>query len=290
MAEIEINLEEEQEKAGEKSRVELTQPGGRDTGGQDYANTMEALRAGEFSLPEFSSSYDQQISQLYDKIVGREPFSYDPMSDSLYGQYREQYAQLGRMAMMDSMGRAAYLTGGYGSSYSQKVGQQEYDQYLQKLGEVMPELYSAAYQRYKDRGADMESEYRRLTELRDGEYGRYRDQVEDIKYQQGMEADREKADNDRRDKLYDRLVELITRTGYSPSQEELEQSGMSQSQADAYKTRYSSGGGGGSYGGYYYGGKSWNSKDYGDKTQQKQYANKGVSAGKLYKQAVKGKK
>ena len=159
--------------------------------------------------------------------------------------------------MRDSMGKAAALTGGYGSSYAQKVGQQEYDEYLQKLGEVMPELYAAAYQRYKDQGEALESQYQRLTKLEGQEYDRYRDQVEDVKYQQGMEADRGKAVNDRKDKNYDRLVELITKTGYTPSQEDLEQSGMTQAQAEAYLTRYGGGGGGSSIPmSYYYGGSS----------------------------------
>ena len=181
------------------------------------------------------------------------------MSDGLYGQYREQYTQMGRMAMRDSMGKAAALTGGYGSSYAQKVGQQEYDEYLQKLGEVMPELYAAAYQRYKDQGESLESQYQRLTKLEGQEYDRYRDQVEDVKYQQGMAADRDKTENDRKDKNYDRLVELITKTGYTPSQEELEQSGMTQAQAEAYLKRYGGGGGGGGSSipmSYYYGGRS----------------------------------
>ena len=256
MAELERNGEDQQEREPERSRVKLASAQGAQVS-QDYSNTMAALKESEFALPEFSSSYDEQITELYNKIVSREPFKYDPMSDSLYGQYREQYAQMGRMAMRDSMGKAAGLTGGYGSSYAQKVGQQEYDEYLQKLGEVMPELYAAAYQRYKDQGEALESQYQRLTKLERDEYDRYRDQVEDAKYQQGMEADREKADNDRKDKNYDRLVELITKAGYIPSQEELEQSGMTQEQAEAYLRRYSGGGEGSSIPmSYYYGGSS----------------------------------
>lgn len=258
MAELERNEEEQQEREADRSSVALvTAPGAQVS--RDYSNTMAALKESEFALPEFSSSYDEQITELYNKIVSREPFKYDPMSDGLYGQYREQYTQMGRMAMRDSMGKAAALTGGYGSSYAQKVGQQEYDEYLQKLGEVMPELYAAAYQRYKDQGESLESQYQRLTKLEGQEYDRYRDQVEDVKYQQGMAADRDKTENDRKDKNYDRLVELITKTGYTPSQEELEQSGMTQAQAEAYLTRYGGGGGGGGSSipmSYYYGGRS----------------------------------
>ena len=39
----------------------------------------------------------------------------------------------GRLAMMDSMGRAAALTGGYGSSYAQSAGQQAYQKQMDSL-------------------------------------------------------------------------------------------------------------------------------------------------------------
>ena len=267
MAELEKNREEQQRETDRSSVQLITAPG--ESLSRDYSNTMTALKESEYALPEFSSSYDEQIAELYNQIVSREAFKYDPMSDSLYGQYREQYTRMGRMAMMDSMGKAAALTGGYGSSYAQKVGQQEYDEYLQKLGQVMPELYAAAYQRYKDQGEDLESKYQTLRGLEGQEYDRYRDQVEDVKYQQEMAAEQEKADNDRKDKNYDRLVELITKVGYTPSQEELEQSGMTQSQAEAYLKRYGGGGSSGSRSvSYYYGGSSKKTTDQ-TKTQQK---------------------
>ena len=276
MAELEKNREEQQRETDRSSVRLITAPG--ESLSRDYSNTMTALKEREYALPEFSSSYDEQIAELYNQIVSREAFKYDPMSDSLYGQYREQYTRMGRMAMMDSMGKAAALTGGYGSSYAQKVGQQEYDEYLQKLGQVMPELYAAAYQRYKDQGEDLESKYQTLRGLEGQEYDRYRDQVEDVKYQQEMAAEQEKADNDRKDKNYDRLVELITKVGYTPSQEELEQSGMTQSQAEAYLKRYGGGGSSGSSVSYYYGGSSKKTTDQ-TKTQQKISAAKS-SAGK----------
>ncbi len=268
MAQLESNEKDKSTQSAEqktdKPQLSVSQGSSVQNSSQDYKNTMEALKESEYSLPEYTSSYDEQISQIYNKIVSREPFSYDPMSDSLYGHYREQYTQLGRQAMRDTMGQAAALTGGYGSSYAQQVGQQEYDSYLQKLGEVLPELYSAAYQRYKDRGESLEEEYQRLLAMEQAEYGRYRDQIEDVKYQQGMAADAAAAEQERKDKNYERLVELITKTGYAPSAEELEDSGMTQAQADAYRNRYSGGGGGGdsshgpssTYLAYYYGNKS----------------------------------
>ena len=281
MAQLESIEKDKEAESGEqkteKPQLSVSPGGSSQSVSQDYRNTMEALKESEFSLPEYSSSYDEQISQIYNKIVSREPFSYDPMSDSLYGHYREQYTQMGRKAMRDTMGQAAALTGGYGSSYAQQAGQQEYDSYLQKLGEALPELYSAAYQRYKDQGQNLEEEYQRLLALEQTEYGRYRDQVEDVMYQQGMTADAAAAQQEQKDKNYDRLVELITRTGYTPSAEELENSGMTQAQANAYLKRYGGGGGGSSFGpsntylAYYYGRVPSNNS--GSKAQSKINAN-----------------
>lgn len=291
MAEFTQSEEEKQRQEAEGNRAKLAlTPAGQDED-RDYENTMETLRQGEYSIPEFTSSYDEQISELYNKIVSREPFRYDPMSDSLYGQYRERYTQMGRLAMRDTMGQAAALTGGYGSSYAQRVGQQEYDAYLQKLGEVLPELYSSAYERYRDQGAALEADYERLTALEEAEYGRYRDQVADLKYQQGMEAEREATAYKQREEYYKKLVELINKTGYSPTAEDLEKSGMTQAQADAYLARYAGANASSSYGGtYYYGGRKGSGSASGtDKAQKKINANSGSAAGKLFSAASKGK-
>ena len=53
----------------------------------DYADTMEALRRAESALPDFTSSYDGEISRLYEQIVNRPAFRYDPGSDPLYQSY-----------------------------------------------------------------------------------------------------------------------------------------------------------------------------------------------------------
>ena len=91
----------------------------------------------------------------------------------LYRQYRDQYANMGRMAMQDTMGQAAGLTGGYGSSYGQSVGQQQYNAYLQQLNQVVPELYNQAYQHYRDDVNDQLQQYSILQNRADDEYNKY---------------------------------------------------------------------------------------------------------------------
>lgn len=128
---------------------------------------------------EYNSQYSAQIQQIMDKILNREKFSYDLNSDAIYQQYAQQYAQQGKMAMMDTMGQAAAMTGGYGNSYAQSVGQQTYQGYMQQLNEVMPELYGMALDRYNQEGDEMLNQYGLLVSQDEQEYGRYRDQVSD---------------------------------------------------------------------------------------------------------------
>lgn len=51
--------------------------------------------------------------------------------------------------MQDTMGQAAALTGGYGNSYAQGVGQQAYQGYLQQLNDNVPQLQAQALQTYQ---------------------------------------------------------------------------------------------------------------------------------------------
>ena len=143
-----------------------------------YAPTMAALREAE-SVRGFASEYDDTIASLYDKLLGRERFRYEPSTDPLYGAAREHYTVLGREAMRDAQGQAAALTGGYGSSYSQSVGQQQYDAALQRLTDSLPELYDAAFRRYEAEGETLRGNLQTAQSLRSTAYQQYRDELGD---------------------------------------------------------------------------------------------------------------
>lgn len=143
-------------------------------------NAQNRLTKWEQNKPgEYESAYGQQIEDLLASVLDREEFQYDISSDPLYQQMKEQYMVLGNRAMRDTMGQAAALTGGYGSSYSQTVGQQSYEASLSGLQSLAPQLYELAYQRYQDTGADMRENLSLLQALEEAAYGRYRDTVGD---------------------------------------------------------------------------------------------------------------
>ena len=140
-----------------------------------YTNAVAALEAAKKNAPKYASTYDGQLKDLYEQIVNRDKFAYDINADALYKQYADQYMQKGELAMMDAVGQAAAMTGGYGSSYGQAVGQQTYNAYLQQLNDIVPELYDRAYGQYQDEGDKMLQQYEMLGDLRDDEYSKYND-------------------------------------------------------------------------------------------------------------------
>lgn len=144
-----------------------------------YQDAMNKLNQAYANNPTYTPSYDAEIQRLYNEIVNRGKFNYDLLSDPLYQQYREQYVNQGNMAMMDAMGQAAALTGGYGSSYSQAVGQQQYNNYLNELNRMVPEFYDRAFGYWQAQGQDLYNQYGLVADMRDTEYGRYRDDVAD---------------------------------------------------------------------------------------------------------------
>lgn len=214
-------------------------------------------------LPENRYTYDpskndayqranDQATEIYDKIMNRGEFSYDVNKDKLYQQYRDLYAQMGRGAMEDTMGQAAALTGGYGSTYSQNAGQQAYNAYLQKLNEVVPELYDAAYNRYNQEGQNLMNLYTMARNNADSAYERDYNQWynrlqlersdEDTTYnrqqtEEQKKLTQEETDYERKQNAWSRLSSLITTTGYQPSNEELAAAGMSANEA-AYLRQY----------------------------------------------------
>lgn len=149
-------------------------PSGSVQAAQAYLNKVKASKPGAYQ-----SRWDDELTSLYDQIRNRKKFSYDLGTDPLYQQYREQYQRQGRLAMQDTMGQAAALTGGYGSTYGEQVGQQAYNAYLQNLNDIVPQLQQQAYQRYQDEGTDLYNQYSLVKGRDDTDYGRYRDTVSD---------------------------------------------------------------------------------------------------------------
>lgn len=111
----------------------------------------------EFTIP--SAPRDPELDSLYAAITGRKAFSYNAAADPLYRAAADRYIQNGRLAMRDTVGQAAALTGGYGNTYAQTAGQQRYDEYLRGLAEAIPQYYSLAFRQYQAQGEALRDAY-----------------------------------------------------------------------------------------------------------------------------------
>lgn len=189
----------------------------------------------------YQSKYQGQIDRVMQNITDRKPFQYDVNGDALYQQYKDRYTQMGRQAMQDTMGQAAALTGGYGNTYAQNVGQQAYGAYMQGLTDKIPELYQLALDKY-DRDATLEKEkYSVLKDADATDYGRWGDRLNqwntDRSYLSGR-ADTELSQAiSVSNTMYARLAELAAK-GYTPTDDELRGAGMTRDQWDKLHPAY----------------------------------------------------
>ena len=137
----------------------------------------------ENSKPDdFTSKYESQISDLLNQIYGDKGFSYtasDLQNDDLYKMYSQQYAANASRSMRDTMGAAQAASGGYGSSYSQQVGQQAYDQTMSGLNDKVLDFWDRAYDVYKNTQSNRYNQLNAFQTQDNTDYSRYRDTVSD---------------------------------------------------------------------------------------------------------------
>lgn len=145
-----------------------------------YDSTTNAYSSNLANKPvDNSVQYNAKFDDLYNQIVNRGKFSYDLNADELYNQYKDQYMRNGKLAMEDTIGQAAGLTGGYGSTYGQMAGQQAYNSYLQELNNIVPQLEQRAYDRWRDEGNDLLTQWGLVDQRFNEEYGKYQDALSD---------------------------------------------------------------------------------------------------------------
>lgn len=242
----------------------------------DILQQNNANKPGSYT-PVWQDKADSYLNQYQE----RDPFSYNFNEDAMYLQAKDNYIQQGKMGMMDTMGQAAALTGGYGNSFAQTAGQQMYNQHLTQLNEIIPELSQMAFDRYSQEGQNLLAMYDLYMNRENQEYGRHQDSVDrwmqenalltdqyntaynrgwneyltgrneamamwqddkNIAYDMWQQSKQDQKEN------YDQLVSMITTLGYEPTEEELAAAGMSQEQYQSYKDYYTqskrTGGGG----------------------------------------------
>ena len=87
---------------------------------KDPVDMAAGMVRGDLGTPASGTGgpWSQSAEDAADKYLNREKFQYDVNEDALYHQYKDLYTMQGQQAMVDTMGQAATLTGGYGNSYA----------------------------------------------------------------------------------------------------------------------------------------------------------------------------
>lgn len=210
-------------------------------------------------LIEKGNAAQQQANDLLSQIDNRPAFQYNAETDPLYQSYKDQYVHQGKRAMEDTMGQAAGLTGGYGSTYSQSVGNQAYNEYLTKLSAQIPVLAQQARAAYDAEGQRMMDRYNLALNEANTAYAQGRDALGDIRYdqeyadkiayqdwqKQQAELDRQqqqqqwdyKVSQESKSQAYEMAMQMIS-TGQTPSNDLLAQAGISADYARAMAAYY----------------------------------------------------
>ena len=125
---------------------------------------------------DFNYLNQDWMNQVLSDIKNRKDFSYNLDEDALYQQYKDKYIKQGKLAMADTIGQASAMTGGYGNSYAQSVGNQAYQASLENLNDIVPELYQMAYDKYNNETQELYNQYGMLLQDYAREYGEHSDE------------------------------------------------------------------------------------------------------------------
>lgn len=142
---------------------------------KQYRQQLEQLQ--QQNPGQYQSQWQAKQQQAADEVMNRKKFQYNMSADPVYQQYKDQYQRQGKLAMRDTIGQAAAMNGGYGSSYAQMAGQQAYNGQLQQLNDRMPELYQLALEKYQMEGQAAMDRYNLASQMESQDYGRYKDNL-----------------------------------------------------------------------------------------------------------------
>lgn len=129
-----------------------------------YADRIAQMEANPYA--DYESKYIPQMDALMERLQNRQ-FRYAQSEDPLYRQYAARYQQQARQGMQDTMGQAAALTGGYGSSYATTAAQQAYANTMNGMNDKALELYQLAKDRYDTEGSEMRANLSAMGQMED---------------------------------------------------------------------------------------------------------------------------
>ena len=174
-----------------------------DTHQGDYEAALQKL-LNPAARPEFEDKYGGNIADTVKAIENYGDFKYDINEDELYKNYADQYTRQAKLAAENAMGMGLAASGGYGNSYAQSAAQQGYNQTMQGLTDIMPQLEERAYGRWKDAKNDLRSNLDMYMGLDKDEWNKFRDRTSDWEFDVKNAYDQFNAIGDASKRDYDR--------------------------------------------------------------------------------------
>lgn len=253
MQQQQINSQQQKQQAAvsasQQQKAEAAKPKTTNTT-TNPTNTGSTNGAGNVNVSgSYNSKYGQQLDGLLNQIMNPKKFTYDFNGDELFKYYADLYTQNGKQASMDAIGQASALTGGYGNSYAQQVGQQTYDEYLRNLYDKGMDFRNAAYQQYQDEQANLYNQYNTLYQTDQGEYTRWADQRD---YNERVREFNENLDWQKMNAQQQYAAQYamqVLANGQMPSAQLLGEAGLNPSDAQKMMAQLAAIGGGGGGGG-----------------------------------------
>lgn len=135
-------------------------------------NQYEATKPGTYQ-----SQYSDKIKDVGNQLSGMGNFSYDPLRDTAYEQYKNAYGRAAKQANENAQANAAALTGGYGSSYGTQAGQSAYEATMSNLDSVLDNLYDQALSEYTQKKSNLQT---RLSGYQNAEQQDYQNYQTDL--------------------------------------------------------------------------------------------------------------
>lgn len=128
---------------------------------------------------EYAGTWADVLNRKVTNYINQDPYSYKSQNDASYQAAKDQYTKTGQQAMKDTMAQASALTGGYGNTYAQSVGQQQYNAQMDNLSQKAIEYEQQAYNRYVGDREQQLNTINALQNLDNTEYSRNRDAIND---------------------------------------------------------------------------------------------------------------
>ncbi len=143
-------------------------------------SNMESDAGIKYAQKAREEKYGKAEDDALNAVVNRKPFSYDVENDAVYQAYKKQYEREAEYALRRILNdNNTSVTGASGAVLSEAMAAQ--NQELEKISDMIPELYKTAYDRYVKEGEMYNNNLKTINSVADDYYKRIYDADADIR-------------------------------------------------------------------------------------------------------------